>query len=345
MDEVNPYASLDALGEGPFDVLLSSAGRRVALLRLFRQSLRELGLEGRILASDASSLSAAFHDSDAGFVVPRCYDPDFIPTLLDICARERIRLLVPTIDPELPILAAHKAEFLALGTTVAVSTLDVVDVGNDKQRTHEFLVSSGFPTVHQARLQDVFSDPSGWRAPLIVKPAQGSAGVGVQVVKDVAHLPFLEGSERLIVQSLAPGLEYTVDVLVDRKGSVVCAVPRRRVEVRSGEVSKGVTERQPAIVGLATDICETLPGPYGAITVQIFFDHESQELSVIEINPRFGGGFPLTRHAGGDYPRWMIEDLLGVSVGSRHEDWRDGVVMLRYDDAIFLEPSDGGGLL
>lgn len=336
----DPGLPTDMHYEGQFDVLISSAGRRVALLRSFRWALEELSLDGRVLASDASPLSSAFHDSDGGLVVPRCAEPEFIPTLLEICAREKVRLLIPTIDPELPLLAARTSEFLELGTTVAVSTPDVIEIGADKQQTHDFLVGSGFPTVRQARLEDVLSNRSDWGPPLIVKPRRGSAGVGVQLVSEIARLESLEPHQEWVVQSVAPGLEYTVDVLVDGSGGVVCAVPRRRIEVRSGEVSKGVTERVPAVMRLAGDVCDALQGSYGAITVQIFFDRSSETLNVIEVNPRFGGGFPLTQHAGGDYPRWMIEDLLGVPVGSKQAVWRHGVVMLRYDDAVFLEAGE-----
>jgi carbamoyl-phosphate synthase large subunit len=325
-----------------FNVLISSAGRRVSLLRSFRHSLADLALEGMVFASDASPLSAAFHTSDGGFIVPPCSEPSFIPALLEICVSQRIRLVIPTIDTELASLAAYRGDFEAIGTAVAVSSSDVIATCSDKVLTHEFLTRSGFPTVRQATLAEARGEPESWRGPVVVKPRRGSAGVGMLVVNDVSDLPTKGHPEDLIVQSVAPGEEYTVDVLVNHQAEVVCAVPRRRIEVRSGEVSKGAIERVPEISALAHDICAELTGSYGVLTVQLFFDRDRGSLNVIEINPRFGGGFPLTWQAGGHYPRWIIEDILGMPVGNRDDAWQDGIVMLRFDDAVFVTRDEVG---
>ena len=111
---------------------------------------------------------------------------------------------------------------------------------------------------------------------------------------------------------------------------------RHRIEVRGGEVSKGITRRVEALEALTWQICEALPGAFGALNVRIFYDESTGALNVIEINPRFGGGFPLAYQAGGDFPRWLIEEALGHSCTARADVWRDGLVMLRYDRAIYL---------
>jgi carbamoyl-phosphate synthase large subunit len=116
----------------------------------------------------------------------------------------------------------------------------------------------------------------------------------------------------------------------------VCAVPRRRIEVRAGEVSKAVTTRSAALERLAADVCAALPGPFGVLTIQVFVDDSSGQLAIIELNARFGGGFPLSREAGADFPRWMLEDLVGLPSTATADRWRDGVVMLRYDAAVFV---------
>jgi hypothetical protein len=131
------------------NILISSAGRRGALLGIFRETLQGLGWSGELLAADMSRLSAAFHLADRAFVVPRCTDAAFVPALLDICRENDVRLIVPTIDTELPMYAAHRAEFEAIGTTVAVSAPETIAIGGDKNETHEWLVANGFPTVRQ----------------------------------------------------------------------------------------------------------------------------------------------------------------------------------------------------
>jgi carbamoyl-phosphate synthase large subunit len=108
------------------------------------------------------------------------------------------------------------------------------------------------------------------------------------------------------------------------------------VKPRHGSAAKAVTVRSPSIERLAAEVCAALPGAYGAMTIQVFHDERSDDIRIIELNARFGGGFPLSREAGADFPRWMLEELAGLpSTASAHE-WRDGLVMLRYDAAVFL---------
>jgi carbamoyl-phosphate synthase large subunit len=324
-------------------VLISSAGRRVELLRGFRRALDSLGVEGRVIATDASWYSSAFHDADEAFVVPRLDDPGYVPALLDVCEKQQVDLVVPTIDTEMAAWVASRDQFTTIGTTVALSGAGVVDIAGDKQLTHEWLVANDFPTVAQASPQTVLADPAAWDFPLIAKPRFGSAGIGVGIVRDATELSVAVSRPELgemVVQTLAPGREYTIDVLADRDGRCVCAVPRRRIEVRSGEVSKGVTVRSPRLQDLAARICEALPGAFGTITIQVFVGDHPDELAVIEINARYGGGFPLALEAGADFPRWQLEELLGLPSTASPDAWRDGLVMLRYDAAVFVDEND-----
>jgi carbamoyl-phosphate synthase large subunit len=329
----------------PVTVLISSAGRRVELLRGFRRALEAVGaVRGRVLATDCSWYSSAFHDADEAFLVPRLDDPDFVPRILELCLKHDVDLIVPTIDTEMPVWAAHREQFDEIGTVVALSGRDAVTIARDKQRTHDWLMAHGFPTVEQTTPAAALDDPHTWTYPLMTKPRFGSAGLGVGLVRDADELALVarHGHElgEIVVQRVAPGVEHTIDMLADRTGRCVCAVPRRRLEVRAGEVSKGVTARSSALAGLAAGICEALPGAYGALNMQVFVDGDVDEpdnLAVIEINARFGGGFPLSLEAGADFPRWMLEELLGLPSTASPDGWRSGLVMLRYDAAVFVD--------
>jgi carbamoyl-phosphate synthase large subunit len=328
----------------PFNVLLSSAGRRVALVELFRRSLRELGMPGAVIASDMSRLSAAFHAADRAVQVAPCENEQFVPDLIELCRKHAVRLVVPTIDTELAVLAAHRDRFAAIGTTVVVSDPETIAICADKERTHVWLEHNGFPTVRQTTAIKAIEDPDGWPLPLIIKPRWGSASIGVRIARNRHELELASGLD-LIAQTLAPGAEYTVDVLVDGTGRAVCAVPRRRLEVRAGEVSKGVTVRRPTVEQLMRQMCETFPGAYGPVTIQVFLDDVRGEARIIEINPRFGGGFPLSWEAGARFPRWLIEEVAGIPSTAETNGWRDGLVMLRYDDAVFVDAREVGLLV
>lgn len=320
-----------------FNVLISSAGRRVALGRIWRRTLAELGLDGALLAADASPLSPAYHDADRAFTVPRAADAGFTGAMLELCRRETVALIVPTNDLELAVYAENRGRFAESGTTVAISAPEVVEIGADKALTNAWLTGNGFPTVRQSTPKGA----AGWDYPLLVKPRRGSASIGVGVVRDAAELAATTREGDFVVETIAPGVEYTIDVLADRAGRCVCAVPRRRLEVRSGESSKGVTARCPALEELCARICEALPGAYGPLTMQVMVDEVTGGMAVIEINPRFGGGYPLTWEAGGRYPRWIVEEILGLPSTASADAWREGLVMLRYDEAVFVERDRG----
>jgi carbamoyl-phosphate synthase large subunit len=320
-------------------VLVSSAGRRVGLIECFRRSAADLGLDARLLAVDRSWYASAFHLADDAFIVPGCDDAEFVPRMLDLCERNGVDLVVPTIDPELPVYAAAREEFESAGTHVVVSSPETVAIAADKVETHRWLTASGIPTVDQASV----GRHEGWEYPLVVKPRYGSAAVGVAVVHGPAELEVAAAGEgEMVVQTLAPGDEYTIDAFVDGDGQCVCAVPRRRLEVRAGEVSKAVTVRSPRLEAVATEICETLPAASGPITIQAFAPDDHADLRVIELNARFGGGFPLSFEAGATFPRWLIEERLGIPSTATSEKWRSGLVMLRYDAAVFVDAPEGG---
>lgn len=328
--------------ETPFKVLISSAGRRVALLRTFRDALADLGLAGEVLAVDMSTLSSAFQLADRAWTVPRCTDEAFIPAMLALCEREGVGLVIPTIDTELATWAVHRERFAEIGTTVAISSPETVAISADKIATHRWLTAEGLPTVPQASPEAVLANPDSWPYPLIAKPVAGSCSIGVHLVGDAAELRAVSRGEPYIVQGVAPGVEYTVSVLVNRSGKVVSAVPRERLEVRNGEVFKGKTVREPALMALASRVAERLPGAYGAMNVQIFHDAQTGELNIIEMNSRFGGGYPLAFQAGARFSRWLIEETLGLP-STATDDWQDGLVMLRYDDAVFVASGEVSG--
>ena len=287
-------------------------------------------------------MSSAANLADASFIVPRCTSDEFIPFMLDLCRKEGIRVIVPTIDTELPVYSEYRSAFADIGVTIPISSPETIKIGYDKISTHRWLMQQAFPTVEQASAQSALSQ--GFSFPAIAKPVRGSSSIGVTRVENREELHQASRGTDYVVQTIAQGHEYTVSTLVNREGRCVCAVPRRRLEVRHGEVSKGMTVRSEALEDLASRISEALPGAYGPLNVQIFMDEESGDLNVIEINARFGGGYPLAFESGAHYPKWIIEEILNLESTARADGWQDQLVMLRYDDAVFVPASELGGV-
>lgn len=318
-------------------ILFTSAGRRVELMHCFRRDAEELGLTLRVLAADQRpALSAACAIADEAFAVPRCLATDYVPALLEICRRKSVRLLVPTIDTELPVLAESAGAFAEVGTRVTVSSPEVVATSRDKLLTAKAFARAGIIIPRTSHLTDMLAAPAGWRWPVVLKPRGGSSSVGLALARDVEEVGRL-GSTRddYLVQEHWAGREYTVNIFFDEGGDLVCAVPHRRIEIRGGEVSKGRTERMPQLEEAARKIVQALPGARGPMCFQAIVK-PTGEYAVFEINARFGGGYPLAHHAGAPFSRWLLEAAAGLP-STAHNAWRENVTMLRYDAAVFLD--------
>lgn len=133
--------------------------------------------------------------------------------------------------------------------------------------------------------------------------------------------------------------EFTVDMYYDRQGRLKCAIPRERLEVRTGEVSKGATRRNALYKELVEKMA-VLEGARGCITAQFFVSKTDNTTYGVEINPRFGGGFPLTHAAGGNYPGWLIQEYIGEQDIPFSDDWENNLIMLRYDAKVLVREHD-----
>ncbi len=129
--------------------------------------------------------------------------------------------------------------------------------------------------------------------------------------------------------------EYTVDMYYNKQGMLRCLVPRKRLLVRAGEISKGITCNN-RLVPYLSDRLSNIDGARGCLTAQFFLHKTSNRITGIEINARFGGGYPLSYHAGANYPRWLLQEyLLGMEIPVMHN-WENNLLMLRYDDEVII---------
>ncbi|MDH3661607.1 MAG: ATP-grasp domain-containing protein [Alphaproteobacteria bacterium] len=317
-------------------LLLSSAGRRVELLRHFRRDAEALGLDLRIVASDLQApWSAACQDADACHVVPRVDDPAFIEETLAICERHGVDLVVPTIDPELLPLATHKAAFVAGGTDVLVSSRDTAHTARDKLQTARFFEKSDIPVPRSAEPAEVLAAPEAWTGPVILKPRGGSSSIGLKRLPSVAALAEENIPDGYVAQELLRGDEYTISLYFGPDGEPGCVIPHLRREVRSGEVSKGVTRRHDELEAVSWKVGKALAGARGPLCIQAIVTPEGR-IGVFEVNARFGGGFPLAHAAGATFTRWILEELAGLP-STVNNDWQADLAMLRYDAAVFIE--------
>ena len=322
------------------------------MLNSFRRAARQLRINARFLGTDTTELSSALQLCDKGFLVKPVTDPDYIKQLLTIVKTDKVKLLVPTVDLDLKLLAQNKPKFTAMGCCVLVSTPDVVDICQDKRKTHRFLLKNGFDTPLTMSVRSALSKKRlSW--PCFLKPWDGYASRGNAVVKNRKELLlFAKRIPNVIYQEFIDGIEYTCDVYVDFSMKVRCVVPRKRIEVRAGEVSKGQVAKHPRIMSEAARLVERLRAGPGVITLQLFLTGGNPKHSkgclktrddmvkFIEINPRFGGGVPLSIKAGANFPKWILQELLDKKANIRFDGFKDSLIMLRYDGEVWLENFD-----
>lgn len=318
------------------NLLISSCGRRVQLIDCFRRAAAELQIELKVTGCDADpDRSAAARKADAMSVMPKCSSERFIPELLALCEREKIDLIIPTIDPELPVLAGSHDEFRQRNCEVAISTPSVVAMAGDKLATSEWLQANGISTPGTWSMAKARENSRILGFPVMIKPVVGSGSVGVRYAETAVELYDVPAPGNFLVQSYINGREYTLNLYFSlTDGKMRCAIFHLRLETRGGEVSKGVTVRHPGLAEIARKIGGALQGARGCICVQVIEQADGQ-LFVTDINARFGGGYPLADFAGAKFARWLLEEAVGLPC-TANDNWEENVTMLRYDAAVFL---------
>ncbi|OPZ97589.1 MAG: carbamoyl phosphate synthase-like protein [Planctomycetes bacterium ADurb.Bin412] len=319
-----------------FTILFPCVGRRVSLVRAFQQSCKRLGYQPRLIGSDKTEYSSALQCCNKKYVVTPVFQNGYAQEMMNIVRKERVDLLVPTVDLDLPVWAERREELADTGCTALISTPEVVQICQDKRQMFRFLREHGFRTPETYSVEEILKRKKH-TFPYFLKPWDGHASRGNAVARDLEELKFYTRRiPNCMVQDFVDGQEYTVDVFVDFAGAVRCAVPRRRIETRAGEVSKGVTVKNPSLMQRCKELMEALGAGPGVITIQCFLTVKNQ-IEFIEINPRFGGGAPLSIQAGADFPYWILQFLTGHKPRISFDKWRDKLVMLRYDGAIWYQ--------
>lgn len=315
------------------NILITSAGKRVTLVRLFQQTLKEAGKESKVYTTDMNpGLAPAGIVSDGCFAVPRVTDTNYINVLLDLCLKNEIRVVVPTIDTELEILAGQKELFLSHGIVLLVSDIPFIQVCRDKRRTSEFLESMGIRVPAPV-------DKHHPTFPLFAKPYDGSLSKDIYIIKCREELtPEILAHPKLMFMEYIDNKDYkefTVDMYYGADHYVKAIIPRERVEIRAGEINKGYT-RKNYLVEFLKQRMDFLPGVTGCICIQLFYRERDHDVVGIEINPRFGGGYPLSYYAKADFPQYITEEYLEGKEVAYMDNWLDNTLMLRYDAEVIV---------
>ena len=311
------------------NILFTCAGRRTYLLKYFKENMTE---DDKVFATDMQLSAPALQAADVKLQVPAVYADNYIDITLDICKTHHIDALISLNDLELPILADNKSKFEAIGTKVIVSDPQVIDIAFDKYKTAQWVESLGLnaPKTY-VRLADAKSALAKGEIafPLFLKPRWGSGSIGLETVEDMEELDIVYGllfrkikktilatasvgDEYILIQEKLTGKEFGLDIMNDLSGCNVAVSVKQKLAMRAGETDKAITMDLPEVREIGRKIGESLKH-VGNLDMDVM-QRANGDYCILELNPRFGGGYPFSYEAGVNMPKAIIEWVKGNAV-------------------------------
>lgn len=318
---------------GKRNILITSAGKRVTLVRLFKKELGEYFPEGKVYTTDMNpQMAPAGIVSDGCFKVSRATTEGYADEIMQLCLEYDISVVIPTIDSELLVLSENKQKLLRWGIYVVVPDIEFIRLCRDKRRTSALFQELDI-RIPEPR------DKNHPVYPMFAKPYDGSLSKDLYIIHCPEELtPEIMNHPKLIFMEYIDKSEYkefTVDLYFGKDNRLLSIVPRERVEIRAGEINKGFTRKNYLVEYLKKRMAY-MKGVVGCICIQLFYRETDKDVVAIEINPRFGGGFPLSYYSGANYPSYIVREYLLQEKIDYTDDWKDNTLMLRYDDEIIV---------
>lgn len=321
-------------------ILFTSVGRRVELVQVFHRAAKELDIDLTVIGADVSETAPALYFCDERNIVCRINNPEYIPQLLEICQKNKVDCLIPTIDTDLILLSENKKHFENIGTKVFVSELDKVRLCRDKNQTAVYFESIGLKTPYSVDSVEKYENAVRNKKcsfPAFIKPKDGSSSIDAYQADSLDNLKvYANKIESYVIQSYISGREFTIDIFCDYEGNPIYITPRERLAVRSGEVLKTRIFQDNTMINEMKKLIADYK-PCGQITVQLIRDEKSGDDYYIEINPRFGGGAPLSIYAGADSAKAVLKILNGEKLHYYEKAAKDGAIYSRFDQSVCVK--------
>ncbi|MEI8105457.1 MAG: ATP-grasp domain-containing protein [Actinomycetes bacterium] len=310
-------------------VLFTCAGQRVDIVSAFRRA------GATTLAVDANPLAPALQVAELQAPVPRIDDPTYLSALRELVERHGVSLIVPLADLDHLLLAEHADE---MGALVLLPPPATIRLCEDKYAAHVFFEERGVDSPPTWMPDEL---PADLVFPVLVKARRGFGSRGIYRCQDQADLDFFLAHTETdsMVQQGCRGEEFSIDVFCDLDGRCLNAIPRTMIESKGGESIKGMTIKDADLIEHGRRVAETM-GIVGPANIQCFREPDGT-YPVTDVNPRFGGGFPLPTAAGSRYPETALALARGERPEPRLGDFTAGVVMTRYFSQIVLREADG----
>lgn len=320
----------------PINILILSAGTRNKIVQYFKKTLGE---NGKVIATDMSTIAPAIYEADKYYIVPRITEPGYIDIILDICKKENISGVLSLIDPELSLLAENEEKFKNIGTTVIGSSYELCERALDKMQMFQWLRSHGYNCAKSyVDKNEFFADVKTGKAnyPVFVKPVRGSASIAISKVFDNETVDLLfDHSDNLMIQEYLDGQEIGADCYIDLlSGKLVSVFTKKKIVMRAGETDKSVSFKDEKLFELIKKFVNE-SGWRGQIDIDIF--EINGEYHISEVNPRFGGGYPHAYECGADHMKLIVNNLNGIVNSDVIGNYKENVYMMKYNEIMIKE--------
>lgn len=309
------------------NILFTSAGRRGYLVSYFKE---ELAGKGLVHAANSESITPAFLEADRTVITPLIYNHNYIDFLLNYCKENNIDALIPLFDIDIPVLTKNEKSFNEIGVTLVAGPSHVAEMCNDKWKTYQFVIENGFNAPYTCLGYESAANALATNKlsyPVLIKPRWGMGSIGLytadnedelrvlfnKVKKDIetSYLKYESTEsieESVIVQQVLTGDEYGWDVVNDLNGEYITTFVKRKLAMRAGETDIAVTAMNESMEQTGKKLSKLL-GHYANLDVDVFLDGE--RITILEMNARFGGGYPFTHMGGVNLPRAIINWIEG----------------------------------
>ena len=215
-----------------------------------------------------------------------------------------------------------------------MSDPQVIDLCFDKYKTAQWIESLGLkaPKTY-VRLEDAKKALAEGEIafPLFMKPRWGSGSIGLETIEDMEELEEVYQQlfkkikntilatasvrdEYIMIQEKLTGKEFGLDVMNDLEGNHVAVSVKQKLAMRAGETDKAITVDLPEVYEIGAKIGRELKH-IGNLDVDIM-QRANGDYCVLELNPRFGGGYPFSYEAGANLPKAILQWLKGENVDS-----------------------------
>ncbi|WP_100406294.1 ATP-grasp domain-containing protein [Bacillus solitudinis] len=338
------------------NILLTSSARRIDFVGFFQDALRKADINGKVIVADPEDNAPSLQVGDENYVIPHQTDSRYMKAIFEICKKHEVKCLVPLNDWEVPKLSAHKEELENMGVSVFIPDTNIVDKVRDKGKYRELLKAFEVKApLSYLNIEDAENALKNNEVsfPLIVKPRNGSASIGIEfahniedmklaynhAVREIKESPLDDATsndpeDNVIIQEVVEGEKFSVDMFNDLNGRFLTSLIRKQLEMRGGDIDRCITENPPELLEIARRMGENL-GHAGYMNTDVYYD--GTNYYVIDINPRFGGGYAFSHAAGADIPAAIIALTMGKEV---HDEWLiqdSGIELARHDTVIRID--------